>query len=64
MCCAQAYQVPDTTHLLSQVAIKRSNVLLSVLVGGLVFKENIVKRIPYVLLMLCGMTFIVLDPKS
>lgn len=47
-----------------QVAIKRANVLLSVLVGGLVFKENIMRRVPYVLLMLCGMTCIVLDPKS
>jgi len=46
------------------VALKRSNVLLSVLVGGFVFKENIARRLPYVVLMLCGMTCIVLDPKS
>ena len=45
------------------MAIKRSNVLLSVLVGGIVFKESIASRLPYVMLMLCGMTCIVLDPK-
>lgn len=42
------------------MAIKRSNVLLSVAVGGLVFGESVMSRIPYVLLMLSGMGLIVL----
>ena len=46
------------------IAIKRCNVLLSVLIGGLVFREPIMQRLPYVLLMLGGMLLIVLDPKS
>jgi drug/metabolite transporter (DMT)-like permease len=44
------------------VAIKRSNILLSVLVGGLVFKESIASRLPYVLAMLAGMLLIVAEP--
>lgn len=43
------------------VAIKRMNVLLSVAVGGLVFKESVLRRLPYVLLMLSGMFLIVIE---
>eukprot|EP00879_Flechtneria_rotunda_P012109 GHRR01012644.1.p1 GENE.GHRR01012644.1~~GHRR01012644.1.p1 ORF type:complete len:510 (+),score=175.53 GHRR01012644.1:535-2064(+) len=44
------------------VAIKRINVLLSTLVGCFLFKEQIRKRVPYILVMLCGMLLIVLQP--
>lgn len=47
-----------------QVAIKRSNVLMSVMVGGLVFRESITRRLPYVILMLAGMICIIVDPKT
>ncbi|CAK9861075.1 unnamed protein product [Sphagnum jensenii] len=40
------------------IAAKRSNVLLSVLVGHLIFKERIWKRLPYVVLMVGGMVLI------
>ncbi|CAK9194797.1 unnamed protein product [Sphagnum troendelagicum] len=41
------------------IAAKRSNVLLSVLVGHVIFKERICKRLPYVFLMVGGMVLIV-----
>ncbi|WIA12726.1 hypothetical protein OEZ86_006051 [Tetradesmus obliquus] len=44
------------------VAIKRVNVLLSTLIGCVLFKEAVGRRIPYILLMLCGMLLIVLQP--
>jgi hypothetical protein len=44
------------------VAIKRVNILLSVLVGGLVFRESVASRLPYVLAMLAGMLLIVAEP--
>jgi hypothetical protein len=44
------------------VAIKRVNILLSVLIGGVVFKESIASRLPYVVAMLAGMLLIVAEP--
>jgi drug/metabolite transporter (DMT)-like permease len=44
------------------VAIKRMNVLFSTLLACLVFKESVVSRLPYILVMLCGMLIIVLQP--
>lgn len=44
------------------VALKRFNVLFSVVIGGLVFKENILSRLPYVCLMLFGMILVVAEP--
>lgn len=41
------------------VAAKRSGIVVSVLVGALVFKEDIMNRLPYVLLMFCGMLLII-----
>ncbi|GAX82950.1 hypothetical protein CEUSTIGMA_g10377.t1 [Chlamydomonas eustigma] len=46
------------------VAIKRCNILFSVLVGGYFFKENIRSRLPFVFLMMGGMSLIVLEPNS
>ncbi len=62
---ARALSRPQAVmHLLVSyvVAIKRCNVLLSVLVGGLLFRERILERLPYVLLMMLGMCLIVLEP--
>ncbi|GLJ45203.1 hypothetical protein SUGI_0951480 [Cryptomeria japonica] len=42
------------------IAAKRSNVLLSVIVGRVVFKEKIWKKLPFVILMVVGMILIVL----
>lgn len=44
------------------VAIKRVNVLLSTLVGCVLFREQVRNRIPYIIAMLCGMLLIVLQP--
>jgi len=44
------------------VAIKRVNVLLSTLIGCVMFREQVGKRIPYILVMLGGMLLIVLQP--
>jgi drug/metabolite transporter (DMT)-like permease len=44
------------------VAIKRVNVLFSTILACLVFKESVVSRLPYILVMLCGMLIIVLQP--
>ncbi|CAI5535382.1 unnamed protein product [Closterium sp. Naga37s-1] len=41
------------------VAAKRSNILISMFVGYFLFKENIWKRLPYVLLMIAGMALII-----
>ncbi|GFR40427.1 hypothetical protein Agub_g1001 [Astrephomene gubernaculifera] len=51
-------------HLLVSyvVAIKRCNVLFSVVLGALVFRESVRSRLPYVFLMMLGMTLIVLEP--
>jgi len=46
------------------VALKRCNILLSVVLGGLLFKESIASRLPYVFIMMLGMTLIVLEPKA
>ncbi|XP_024535395.1 uncharacterized protein LOC9636729 [Selaginella moellendorffii] len=42
------------------VAAKRSNVLLSVLIGRVMFKEKIWRRLPFILMMVGGMTLILL----
>lgn len=42
------------------IAAKRSNVLLSVIVGRVVFKEKIWKKLPFVILMVAGMVLIIL----
>jgi drug/metabolite transporter (DMT)-like permease len=44
------------------VAIKRTNVLFSTVAGHLLFGEAVGRRIPYILLMLCGMLLIVMQP--
>eukprot|EP00775_Hariotina_reticulata_P012587 gene12587-12718_t len=44
------------------VAIKRVNVLLSTLIGCVLFGEQVGRRIPYILVMLGGMLLIVLQP--
>ncbi len=44
------------------VAIKRINVLLSTLVGCVMFQETVRSRIPYILIMLLGMCIIVMQP--
>ncbi|GLI68989.1 hypothetical protein VaNZ11_013525 [Volvox africanus] len=51
-------------HLLVSyvVAIKRCNVFFSVVLGALIFRESIGSRLPYVFLMMLGMTVIVLEP--
>lgn len=41
------------------VATKRTNILLSVLVGNIIFKEDIWRRLPHIFLMMTGMTMIV-----
>eukprot|EP00878_Enallax_costatus_P006571 GHUV01006889.1.p1 GENE.GHUV01006889.1~~GHUV01006889.1.p1 ORF type:complete len:545 (+),score=161.78 GHUV01006889.1:647-2281(+) len=57
------YLVAINNMLVSYVvAIKRINVLLSTLVGCVLFKENVRQRIPYIVVMLCGMLMIVLQP--
>jgi len=42
------------------VAAKRSSILASVLGGAIFFKEPIAKRLPYIFIMLVGMSFILL----
>jgi drug/metabolite transporter (DMT)-like permease len=44
------------------VAIKRINVLLSTLLGCLLFNERVGRRIPAICCMLVGMLLIVLQP--
>ncbi|KAG2442506.1 hypothetical protein HXX76_002592 [Chlamydomonas incerta] len=53
-------------HLLVSyvVAIKRCNVLLSVLLGAALFRESIRSRLPYIFLMMAGVMLIVLEPSS
>lgn len=46
------------------VAIKRSNILFSTMLGAVLFKENILRRLPYVLLMIVGMTMVVIEPHA
>jgi multidrug transporter EmrE-like cation transporter len=43
------------------IAAKRSGILLSVLSGAVFFKESIRDRLPYVMVMLLGMTLILLS---
>ena len=43
------------------IAAKRSGILLSVLSGAVFFKESIVERLPYIMIMLFGMTLILLS---
>lgn len=43
------------------VAIKRINILISTGLGCLVFKESIMSRLPYILVMVAGMLLIVLE---
>lgn len=50
----------ETLLVAYSIAAKRSNVLLSVIVGHLLFKEHISKRLPYVFLMVGGMLLILL----
>lgn len=54
LCCC-----PQVSYM---VAIKRINVLLSTLVGCVLFNERVGRRMPYILLMLLGMLLIVLQP--
>lgn len=43
------------------IAAKRSGILLSVLAGALFFNENIKNRLPYVLIILAGMTLVLVS---
>lgn len=43
------------------IAAKRSGILLSVLSGAVFFKESIYERLPYIMVMLFGMTLILLS---
>ncbi|PNW85424.1 hypothetical protein CHLRE_03g185800v5 [Chlamydomonas reinhardtii] len=53
-------------HLLVSyvVAIKRCNVLMSVLLGAALFRESIRSRLPYIFLMMLGVMLIVLEPSG
>lgn len=44
------------------VSIKRCNIVFSVLLGGLLFQENIHSRMPYIMVMMFGMLVIVFQP--
>ena len=48
----------------AQVAIKRCNILLSVLAGGFFFRESVLSRLPCIVLMLSGVAMIVLEPNT
>ncbi|MCO5559086.1 hypothetical protein L7F22_012678 [Adiantum nelumboides] len=50
----------ETLLVAYSIAAKRSNVLITVFIGRLVFKEKILKRLPFILLMIGGMALIVL----
>lgn len=52
----------DHLHVAYVVAIKRVNILFSVLIGAVFFKEPVRERIPYVLLMMAGCVLIVIEP--
>lgn len=57
------YLIAISNMLVSYVvAIKRTNVLMSTLIGCVLFKENVRQRIPYIIVMLGGMLMIVLQP--
>ncbi|KAH7415083.1 hypothetical protein KP509_14G026500 [Ceratopteris richardii] len=49
----------ETLLVAYSIAAKRSNVLISVFIGSLVFKEKILRRLPFILLMIGGMALIV-----
>lgn len=50
----------ETLLVAYSIAAKRSNVLISVIIGRLIFKEKILRRLPFIILMMGGMTLIVL----
>jgi len=50
----------DHLYVSYAIAAKRSGILLSVVGGALFFDENIAKRLPYVLVILVGMTLVLL----
>lgn len=50
----------ETLLVAYSIAAKRSNVLITVFIGRLVFKERILRRLPFILLMVGGMVLIVL----
>lgn len=52
----------DHLLLAYAVAVKRSGLLLSVLVGAIAFGEPIWKRLPPVMVMMVGMMMIILAP--
>jgi drug/metabolite transporter (DMT)-like permease len=54
----------DHLHVAYVVAIKRVNILFSVLVGAVFFKEPVRERLPYVLLMMAGCVLIVIEPEQ
>lgn len=49
----------ETLLVAYSIAAKRSNVLITVFIGRLVFKEKIWRRLPFILLMVGGMVLIV-----
>ena len=50
----------DHLYVSYAIAAKRSGILLSVVAGALFFDEKIAKRLPYVLVILVGMTLVLL----
>lgn len=50
----------ETLLVAYSIAAKRSNVLITVFIARLIFKERISRRLPFILLMVGGMTLIVL----
>jgi len=61
---AVAFFLFAVAHLLVAyvIALKRLQLLLSVIVGAVVFKERVGRRLPPILLMVAGMALIVLHP--
>ncbi|KAI5075794.1 hypothetical protein GOP47_0009870 [Adiantum capillus-veneris] len=49
----------ETLLVAYSIAAKRSNVLITVFIGRLFFKEKILRRLPFILLMIGGMALIV-----
>lgn len=49
----------ETLLVAYSIAAKRSNVLITVFIGKFVFKEKILRRLPFILLMIGGMVLIV-----
>jgi multidrug transporter EmrE-like cation transporter len=58
------WQSLETLLISYAVAAKRSGIVVSVLVGALLFKEDVVKRLPYIMLMFAGMLIIIFSEEG